>query len=139
MSIENKKTELMNREATTNDLPGDQRDALDLLRKRGSVILLTSAIAGCIETILNRRIPNLFKVSFGSGVSPSQAEEFWGPIIEIAIPFAPLQLSTSLGRGIDRSELTKMNIKKFISMISATAKTNKTILDIFASRVAVAS
>jgi hypothetical protein len=138
-SIENRKTELVTREATTGDLPSDEQEALDFMRKRGSVILLTTAVASCIETILNRSIPNPFRVSFGKSVSPSQAEEYWKPIIDIAIPFAPLQLSGSLRRGIDQSEQTKSNIKNFVAMVRATAKTNKSILDVFASRLSVAT
>jgi AIPR protein len=138
-SIENKKTDLVIRESTTNDLPSDEQEVLDFMRKRGSVILLTTAIASCIETIMDRSIPNLFKISFGKTVSPSQAEEFWKTIIEIATPFAPLELSESLGRGIDRGEQTKVNIKKFVSMMRATAKTNKAILEVFASRVVTAT
>ncbi len=138
-SIENRKTELVTREATTDDLPSDEQEALDFMRKRGSVILLTTATASCVETILNRSVPNLFRVSFGKAVSPWQAEEYWKPIIDIALPFAPLQLSESLGRGIDRSEQTKINIKSFVAMVRATAKTNKMILDVFASRVIVAT
>src|SRR5262249_7182006 len=114
-------------------------EILDFMRKRGSVILLTAAVSSCVETILNRSIPNLFKVSFGKQASPSQAEEFWRPIIEIAVPFAPLQLSGSLSRGIDRGEQTRTNLRQFVSMIKATARTNKTILDVFASRVIVST
>ena len=137
-SIENHKTELVTREATKNDLPGDEKEILDFMRKRGSVILVTAAIANCTELILSRSIPNLFRVSFGKTVSPSQAEAYWKHIVEIAIPFAPLQLSESLNRGIDQSEQTRTNIKQFVAMLRSTFRPNKTILDVFASRVIVA-
>lgn len=138
-SIENKKTELVNRESTTNDLAGDEQEALEFMRKRGSIILLTSAIASCTETIMDRSIPSLFRISFGKAVPPSESEEFWKPIVEIAIPFAPLQLSESLKRGIDRGEQTRTNIRQFVSMIRATARPNKSILEVFASRIVVAT
>lgn len=108
------------------------------MRRRGSVILLTTAIANCTETILGRSIPNLFKVSFGDAVSPAEAENYWKHIVDIAIPFAPLHLSESLKRGIDQSEQTRTNIKQLVAMLRSTAKANKTILDAFASRVIVA-
>lgn len=138
-SVENKKIELVTREASAADLPTEDRDILSLMRRRGATILVTAAIAACTETILDHSVPNLFKISFGRSVSPTTAEEFWEAIVDIAIPFAPFALESSLSRGIDQSEQTKKSIKQFVSLFKSTAKTNKTILEVFKSRVIVAT
>ncbi|VTT97940.1 Uncharacterized protein OS=Klebsiella pneumoniae JM45 GN=N559_3436 PE=4 SV=1: AIPR [Gemmataceae bacterium] len=136
-SIESKKSDLVTREAIDNNLPSDEQDILEFLRRRGSVILLTTAIASCTETILGHSTPNLFKVSFGKTVSPSRAESFWKSIVETAIPFAPLQLSGSLKRRVDWGEQDKVNVKLFVGLFRATAKTNRKILEDFASKIVV--
>ncbi len=134
-SIEAKKTELVARESTSNDLPTDDQELLQFMRRRGSTILLTAAIAGCTEIIMNKSIPNLFKVSFGKTVSPGDAENYWHPIVDIAVPFASQHLTDALSRGIDSGDQTRVGIKQFSSMVKSTYRTNKPIIEVFASRI----
>ena len=72
-------------------------------------------------------------------VSPADAENYWQPIVDIAVPFASQHLSGALSRGIDSGEPTRTGIRQFVSMVKSTARPNKPILDVFADRIVVAS
>ncbi len=83
-------------------LTGSKLREANFLKKRGSTIILTSAIASCLELILNRRISNLFKVSFKDNIKFVGAVELWKNIVDIMLPFSSnLELSLQNSRIIE--------------------------------------
>ena len=80
---------------------------LKFLRNRGATYLLHSAIAYCIENILNKPIANKFGLSFGYKVSPDDAKKVWDPIVQVTVPF-----STSLESGVHDSLQSKEDVNK---------------------------
>lgn len=62
-SIESKKIDLWDKSGN-NGLIEIEKTQLNFYRKRGSTFLMTSAIAKCLEIILDRQITNRFKLSF---------------------------------------------------------------------------
>ena len=70
----------------------DDKEALDFLRKRGSLHLLVAAVASAAEIYLGRALTNTFDLSFGKRISPAVASEYWAPLVDALLPFAPNQL-----------------------------------------------
>ncbi|OPX04662.1 hypothetical protein B1A75_01610 [Geobacillus sp. LEMMY01] len=134
-AIENKKQELISKDGLTQN----EQSQLEFLRYRGATLLLTAAIASCLETLLGRAITNLFDVSFGNATSPEEGEQYWKPIVELTIPFSS-QLLPSIKKGLKNSENIKAAIKNFQDMVgsivgSCRISGNIKVLDDFSSKV----
>lgn len=129
--IENKKVSL----AKKKSLSKNEEIQMAYFRKRGSIPLFCSAMSECLESILGRKIPNYFRLSFGGNVSPVQAEKIWEPIIDICLSFSA-QLNPALDDGGLKS-ITKVRdgISNFAQLIDATEKANKQFYDSFEKKV----
>jgi hypothetical protein len=66
-----------------------QRDALSFLRKRGSTFLFVSAVAASMESVMQKKLPDLSSLSFGPTVSPGVALEYWQPLVDALGSFTP--------------------------------------------------
>jgi hypothetical protein len=78
----------------------DDSEILEYLRRRGSSFLLASAVSGCAEIYLGRAIADSFKLSFGATTSPAVAVEYWKPLVEALLPFAPGSLDPVFDNGV---------------------------------------
>jgi len=107
---------------------------LEFFRMRGSTLLFTAAIAGCLETVLGRRIPNPSRLSFGSSVSPESASRFWSPIISVVAPFCH-QLSGAFENGLKSAPAIQNAISVFESLVESTRESNQQIFDTFKQKV----
>lgn len=67
--------------ASEGEMTGNDADVLSFLRKRGATFLLVSAIGSTLDTILDRAIASLYRLSFGPTVSPAVGVEIWAPIV----------------------------------------------------------
>ena len=67
-SVEKKKMVLWSKSKDDN-LIGKEKDQFVFFRKRGSIFMMTSAIAACLEDIFNKRIPNRFDLAFRENIS----------------------------------------------------------------------
>jgi hypothetical protein len=126
------------RSTDANQLTEAQRKQLEFLRLRGSAFLLTAAIASCLEAFAAKPLPNKFRISFGTNVSPETARELWEPIIDATIPFCA-QLGPPLAGGFKSSEEATKAIAIFRSMVEATRAANAAVFDKFASYLKEAS
>ena len=72
-AVEDAKRSIVAQSKGDDGLTGQERQRLSYFRHRGSTYLLTSAIASCMETFLQRRIVEPAKISFGQRVSPAAA------------------------------------------------------------------
>lgn len=114
----------------------EQDEALDFLRKRGSLHLLVAAIAGSAEVYLDRKIMDSFDLSFGDSVSPSAAAEYWMPLVDALLPFAPGNLGSVFDSGgLRRKEEVMHAIKSFRAVVSSTKRANSEIFNEFRARV----
>lgn len=132
-SVERKKMSLWSK-SKDNNLIGKEKDQFVFFRKRGSIFMMTSAIAACLEDILNRRIPNLFDLTFQKNISLEAAINMWTPIVNTASAF-PEPLVEGLADGFKALEKVKGAIKEFQSRIYATKDANATIYAEFAKQV----
>lgn len=113
-AVENKKTDLLNEE----ELSREKQNQLEFLRYRGSTLLLTAAIASCLEQFLGRAVSDSYRLSFGPHISPEDGSRIWQPIVELSLPFTN-QLLPAIKNGLKNSEDVKESISKFQSMVSS--------------------
>ena len=96
--------------------------------------MMTSAIAACLEDILNKQIPNKFDLAFKENVSLEAAIDMWTPIVNTASAF-PEPLVEGLADGFKAHETVGGAIKKFQGLIHATKDVNATIYAEFIKQV----
>src|SRR5690606_1776858 len=103
-AVENQKKRLVDKHKQNPDSLTDQESQLlDYFRHRGSTYLLVSAIASSLEAIMGHKISNVFRLSFGEGVSPKEGAEIWSKIVEVTSPFCA-QLSEAFSDGLKNTE-----------------------------------
>jgi len=132
-SIEKKKIGLWIK-SKDNSLVGKEKDQFDFFRKRGSTFMMTSAIARCLEDILNKQIPNLFRLDFKANLSFEEAIDKWASIVNAASAYTE-PLVEGLADGFKTRETVDKAILRFQSDIVATREALTTIYDEFAKQV----
>jgi hypothetical protein len=133
-SVEARKKELRNFEPKS--LTDAEKSQLSFLQMRGSAFLLTTSVAACIETVLGKAVPNLFRVSFGTKTSPAHAQELWKPIVDASIPFCD-NLRPTLDKGLKNQEEVTKVVATFKSLVEATKRANGKIFEGFSNRVVI--
>jgi hypothetical protein len=113
-----------------------QARELEFFRNRGATFLLVSAIASSLETLLNRRIPNVARLSFSRPCSPAKAEKLWNPIVDVVAPFCQ-QLQESFTHGLKNIDLVKKGVQTFQSLVQSTATANANVFKEFSKHVSV--
>lgn len=116
------------------NLTRDDEKTLKFLRQRGAIFLATHAIAYCLETILDRSVPNLFRISFGTQCSPKQAIENWGTIIDVLIPFVE-HLNPAIVNGLKNTSEIEQAVITFNSLAKSTRQFNAPVFDAFKVKV----
>ena len=113
-----------------------EKEELAFLRERGAIFLLHSAIAHSIETIIDRPVPNKFRLSFENLMSPARAIDIWEPIVEATIPFYR-SLSPAAKSSIQNREKVRECIGQFQSVIESTKTANDRIYREFLSNIQI--
>jgi len=117
-----------------NSLTGIEKEQLEFFRKRGSTFLLSSAVSRCLEIVLNKPIPDLFKLEFRSNLNPSEAITHWNSIVEAASAFtAPL--ASGLADGFKARDKVEQAIITFRSLIESTKQGNAVIYKHFSDQM----
>lgn len=132
-AIESKKSTLIEKN-NKSIITVIEAEELEVLRSRGSILLFAQAIGNCQETILNKRVANTFRISFGDLISPNTAISYWEPIIDTTIPFCK-QLIPALVGGLKNLDKANEVVSNFKSFVESTKTANKSIFDKFASYV----
>ncbi len=132
--IEARKASLVAKSKNNKDeLTADDAGELEYFRQRGSTYMLTAAIAGCLETILSRKVTNLSKLSLGR-LSPHVAQKAWGPIVTVCSSFCP-QLQEAFADGLKNKERIRKTLGIFQSLVKATARANQSTFREFSDKV----
>jgi hypothetical protein len=141
-ALQRAKTGLVQRAAQADDehpLTEDEREVLAYFRRRGSIFMLVAAIGACSEIHLGQAVPDRFRLSFGSPVSPSVGEDNWGPIVEASLPFVS-QLDEATGSGnLRRTSVVEKALNDFRSVVRATARANESIFADFRAKVVIST
>ncbi|NQE36860.1 AIPR family protein [Microcoleus asticus] len=136
-SVEAKKLRLLDK-SKASSLSESEEKQLDFLQRRGAHFLITSAIANCLETFLDKLVPNAFRVSFDTKVSPEKAEEFWEPIVEVTIPFCK-HLLTAVKKSLNSNDDAKEAISNFKAVVESTKEYHVSRFQAFANVVQIRS
>jgi hypothetical protein len=132
-AVENRKKQIVDK-SRKSSLSSHEEEYLEYFRQRGSIFLLSTAIVSCLEIFLDRKVPNIYRISFGNTVSPFQAEEYWDSVIEVTLPFCA-QLNKGLDGGLKNNSIVKDVVSTFRSLVQATSSSNKPIYEEFASKI----
>ena len=124
-SIVNKKQELVTKNKQ-GQLSEYEKEQLDFLRKRGSIFLLISAIANCMEIVLDRNIANHFSLTFKNKMTPEKYVQLWKNIVDIACSFSNC-LADGLSDGFRNAKSVDDAIKTFKSLFNAIKTANAKI------------
>lgn len=131
--IEARKSALVAKSKGNSELTEPEGKELEYFRQRGSTYMLASAIAGCLETILSRRITKIPHLSYGR-LSPNESQKVWEPVVQVCVSFCP-QLQEAFADGLKNKERIKKTLGIFQSLVQATASPNASIFKRFAERV----
>lgn len=88
---------------------------IEYFRNPGAVYVLLFAIASCLETILDKAIPDLFSLSFGIQTSPLKSRKNWEKILNLCLPFID-SMAKDLNNGLNNYNI-ESGINKFKSLI----------------------
>lgn len=133
-AVESRKATLVAKSKTSEGITEPEKRELDYFRQRGSIFLLVSAIASSLETIVGKRIARITKISFGQNCSPSEAKNYWTPIVSVCASFCS-QLEEAFGDGLKSKEKIKKVLTTFQSLVQATASANAGTFKIFTQKV----
>ncbi|HDY7658252.1 TPA: AIPR family protein [Vibrio vulnificus] len=129
-AIESKKKQLQVKSSLTRD----EEKTLKFLRQRGAIFLTTHAIAYCLESILDRSVPNLFRISFGVKCSPKQATDNWDSVIDVLLPFVE-HLNSAIINGLKNTSEIEQAVVTFNSLVKSTRQFNAPVFDEFKRKV----
>ncbi|KPY96176.1 hypothetical protein ALP50_00097 [Pseudomonas syringae pv. spinaceae] len=132
-TIDSKKQEVLEKSKKGN-LTSQEEQYLSYFRQRGSIFLLASAIVSCLEIFLSRKVPNIYRISFGNKTSPKDAENNWTEIVSVTLPFCA-QLNDGLYGGLKNNASVKTVMQTFRSLVQATAGANGEIFKNFSSKI----
>jgi hypothetical protein len=114
-------------------MTSSEEEQLKFFRRRGSIFLFVSAVAGCLEVFCGRKIPNLFRVSFGK-TSPVKSQQLWDDLIDRVAPLC-VHLEEAFTSGLQNQERVRSAIQKFKSLVEATSTANSSIYKKFARSI----
>ncbi len=102
---------------------GDQRNEqqekqYEVLGKRGATHLLVAGISGCLGTLLQKPMNNLFAFSFKNGTTLEQAISNWGPVVTSLMPLSQ-HLSIGVSSGVNDRTSNRQAIDAFGSQVAA--------------------
>lgn len=136
-SVEAKRLSLVYN-SNNRDLSEAEDQQLKFLQKRGSHFLLTSAIAKCLETFLNKSVPSTFRVSFGTTISPPIGEKYWEPIVEITITFCK-HLLPAVRISLNSNDEAAQAISNFKDVVESIKGYHVPRFQLFSSQVHIRS
>ena len=134
-TIEKKKIELVGKSRKVC-LTTQEEAQLSFFRERGSIILLTSAIASSVEIFIDKPTPNLFKIVFANKITLEKAISIWQPIVNVGCAFSA-QLKEGLSDGLKNSEKINKAIETFRSLVESTKGANAEVFKRFSEHISL--
>lgn len=133
-AIERIKVDLIEKSSSGPGLKDSEKKLLDFFRVSGSTLLYAAAISKCIETILDKPVPNKFALSFIAKTSPKAGVQIWLPIIYVTVAFAK-NLSDSVLSRVSSTASVDVAIDKFAQLVESVAETHRLVFERFEKKV----
>lgn len=109
-----------------------QKKHATFFSSRGSNYLLVAAIGSCIETILQRAVPDRYSLCFAKNISPAAAMDIWQPAVDVVLAFSG-QLQPATDLGLKAKDRVNKALSDFSSMIEAVRSANPEPFDSLAT------
>ncbi len=136
-AVESSKIKLVNKaKLNPQELTDSDNKNLAFLRRRGSIFLLVTAFASCMEIFCNKRVPNSFRLAFTGKISPKRGEQIWAEIVELNLPLT-LHLEEAFTDGLKSQEKVKGAVAKFKTLVEVTASSNAASYKKFAGNISL--
>ena len=133
-AIERVKVDLSEKSNTETGLKTSEKNQLDFFRISGATLLYAAAISKCIETILDKPIPNKFALLFVAKTSPKAGVLIWLPIIYATVAFAK-NLHESVLNRVSSTASVDTAIDRFAQLVESVATTHQSIFEKFEKKV----
>jgi AIPR protein len=134
-AISSRRLSLISKQKSSDDLlTGLERSQLDFLNRKGSQFLLCFAVTQCLETIIDKAIPNKFDIQFKKNDSPFSLLKEWDPILDALLPLSN-QLDEAFARGRITVEGVTKTMPKFVGVFAAVAAAQRDNFSTFAKKV----
>ncbi|MEC4868940.1 MAG: AIPR family protein, partial [Jaaginema sp. PMC 1078.18] len=118
-AVENRKQNLKQEASKSNKkLTDNDKKLLIFFQKRGSILLLSSAIAASLESILAESIDQKFSLEFKENYSPQQAISAWKDVVDVCSLYVK-KLNPALESVLKSADITADAISKFATDIEA--------------------
>jgi hypothetical protein len=137
-AVQHRKQILMKKVRAGGALKDIEKKQLEFLQKRGATFLLTAAISGCLETVIDKAIPNKFRLTFEKNITPEIAQTIWEPIIDATIPQCG-ELSPAISGALNNSDEAQMAVNKFKGLIESIKSPLSAQFTQFSSKVRIRS
>lgn len=95
-----------------------------------SIYLFAHAVSSCLEVFLDRPIPNLFRISFGTASSPAIAKQNWQPLLDVLFPFCT-HLNIAIDDGLKNNKDIDAAVNNLKSLVASTSGFNQEIYSTF--------
>lgn len=95
-----------------------QSATVRFLRSRGSSLLFEAALGKCIESVLARAVPDLFRLEFSGNISSSSGVGSWHPLV-VSLSAFNEQLTNAANQGLKSQSKVDTALRQFSSMIEA--------------------
>ena len=131
-AVKNRKL-LLVKKSKLSELSKTEKEQLQFFQTRGSIFLFTSALANCLEIILDRPISNPSRLHFNNKLSFGEMVKAWTSIVNAGC-YSVSRLNIGFSDGAVREHPAKTAIKDFTDFIGATREVNKQIYSDFSKK-----
>ncbi len=114
-AVEEKKQQLRLKGNSRNE---QEEQQFGFFCKRGAILLLTAVIAGSLESLLGKKVPTKFRLSFKSCTSSRNGITKWQPIVDMLVAFSA-QLTVSIENGLKDEDNNTKAVASFGQNIQA--------------------
>ena len=110
-----KKPKRKNKKEQRTDIEDDE---LNFLSKRGSKMLLISAVSTCMESLLGKKILDSWRVVFKDNKNFDKLVEEWKAILDVLMPWHST-LEPAIGSGLKSKEATQNAAKQLRATLTS--------------------
>jgi hypothetical protein len=111
-----------------------EKKQLDFLRLRGGNYLYMAALSSCLESMLQKKVPNKFRIAFKDIPKQKDFSVIWEKVINSTLPFSDcLYGPTQKSLGVIQEN--EQAINTFKSFIEATIEVNKSVYEELNNRI----